>query len=42
MNVKVRDAIFFLRVFALIFDNIPKSVQLNFPPGAAAVVADRG
>lgn len=35
MNVKVRNAIFFLMVFALIFDNIPKPVQLNFLGGPA-------
>ncbi len=33
MNTKIRDTIFFLMVFVLIFDNIPKPVQLNFIGG---------
>ncbi len=33
MNAKVRNAIFFLMVFVLIFDNIPRPVQLNFLGG---------
>ena len=35
MNLKVRNAIFFLMVFVLIFDYIPKPVQLNFLGGPA-------
>lgn len=41
MNKKVRNAIFFLIVFTLIFNNIPKPVQLNFiggPVGGKLVV----
>ena len=41
MNKKIRDAIFFLIVFTLIFNNIPKPVQLNFiggPVGGKLVV----
>ena len=33
MNIKVRNAIFFLMVFVLIFDHTPKPVQLNFLGG---------
>ena len=33
MNPKVKNTIFFLMVFVLIFDNIPKPVQLNFLGG---------
>lgn len=33
MNVKYRDLIFFLICFSLIFNNIPKSIQMNFIGG---------
>lgn len=33
MNIKVRDSLFFMMSFALIFNNIPKAVQLNFIGG---------
>ena len=33
MNSTIRDYIFFLLCFSLIFDNIPKPIQLNFLGG---------
>lgn len=33
MNGRIRNIIFFLMVFVLIFDNIPKPIQLNFLGG---------
>lgn len=36
MNIKARDSLFFMMSFALIFNNIPKAVQLNFIGGAMA------
>ena len=33
MNSKIRDTIFFLMVFSLIFNNIPRSAQLSFIGG---------
>ena len=34
MNRKIRDILFFLIVFTLIFNNIPKPIQLNFIGGS--------
>lgn len=33
---KIRDSLFFMMSFALIFNNIPKAIQLNFIGGAMA------
>lgn len=34
MNIKVRDGLFFCICFTLIFNNIPKILQMNFLGGS--------